>query len=101
MPRCFKNTVRRVLQNQGLCQRTCLTNVSAEDFGEGSFDKGISLIMPLTYLTGQPSRTLKRFDIRPVTRDGGARLSVNDRLRETLRGYDESGFDAQWGRFWK
>ena len=78
-----------------------LTNVSAKDFGEGSFDKGIRMEIPLTYFTGQPSRTVRPLVLRPLGRDGGARLQVNDRLRDTLRGTSESGLDAQWGRFWK
>ena len=78
-----------------------ITNVSAEDFGEGSFDKGIRMEIPLTYFTGQPTRTVRTVVLRPLGRDGGARLAVNDRLRETLRSYDEAGLDAQWGRFWK
>ena len=78
-----------------------VTNVSAEDFGEGSFDKGIVMEIPVTYFTGQPTRSIRPFALRPLSRDGGARLQVNDRLRETLRSYDQAGFDAQWGRFWK
>ena len=76
-----------------------LTNVSAEEFGEGSFDKGIRMELPLTYFTGQPSRSVRSVVLRPLGRDGGARLQVNDRLRDTLRNYDEASFDAQWGRF--
>lgn len=78
-----------------------LTNVSAKDFGEGSFDKGIRMELPLTYFTGQPSRKLQPLVLRPLGRDGGARIQVNDRLRSTLRGYDQAGLDDQWGRFWK
>ena len=78
-----------------------LTNVSAKDFGEGSFDKGLRFEIPLTYFTGQPSRTIRPFVLRPLGRDGGARLQVNDRLRDTLRGTTEDGLTEQWGRFWK
>ena len=70
-----------------------ITNVSAEDFGEGSFDKGIRMEIPVTYFTGQPSRSIRTVVLRPLGRDGGARLNVNDRLRETLRSYDEAGLD--------
>ena len=77
------------------------TNVSAKDFGEGSFDKGIKMEIPLAWFSGQPTRAVRPFVLRPLGRDGGAQLQVNDRLVEVLRGYDEAGFDAQWGRFWK
>jgi Exopolysaccharide biosynthesis protein YbjH len=78
-----------------------LTDVSAEEFGEGSFDKGIKMEIPLTWFTGLPTRAVRPFVLRPLGRDGGAQLNVNDRLADTLRGYDQSGIDAQWGRFWK
>ena len=50
------------------------TNVSAEEFGEGSFDKGIYFQIPhdlffTNYSTGQVF-----FGIHPMTRDGGALL---------------------------
>ena len=48
-----------------------LTNVSAKEFGEGSFDKGIRLTVPLAWITGQPSRRSFGTTIRPLTRDGG------------------------------
>jgi hypothetical protein len=78
-----------------------LTDVPFEDFGEGSFDKGIKLEIPVNWFLGQPSRKSSESVLRPLTRDGGARLSVEGRLYDTLSDYQESGIDAQWGRFWK
>jgi hypothetical protein len=78
-----------------------LTNVSSEDFGEGSFDKGISLTIPIDWITGKPERRAINTTIRPVQRDGGARLAVPGRLYETVRGQQASALDASWGRFWK
>lgn len=77
------------------------TNVSAEDFGSGSFDKGIVLEVPLTWLTGKPSRQTRTTVLRPFGRDGGARLEVEGRLYDTVRDYQKAGIDEQWGRFWK
>lgn len=77
------------------------TDVSAEDFGSGSFDKGIRIEVPLNWLTGQASRQSKGLTIRPFGRDGGARLEVEGRLYDSVRDYHQSGIDAQWGRFWK
>ncbi|MEO8241667.1 MAG: YjbH domain-containing protein [bacterium] len=77
------------------------TNVSAKDFGEGSFDKGIKMEIPLSWFSGNSTRTSRSVVLRPLGRDGGARLQVNDRLYETLRGYDAAGIDSQWGRFWR
>jgi len=77
------------------------TNVSATDFGEGSFDKGIQLTIPLDWVTGRPSRTKFSTVIRPVLRDGGARVDVSGRLYETVRGLQATELDATWGRFWR
>ncbi|WP_311201543.1 YjbH domain-containing protein [Sulfitobacter sp. W002] len=48
-----------------------LTDVSFDDFGEGSFDKGLRFSVPLSWLTGEPSRDTVSRVIQPVTRDGG------------------------------
>ena len=72
--------------------------MSAEDFGEGSFDKGINLTIPLNWLAGYSSRKVYSTTIRPVTRDGGARLAVNGRLNALVRDYHTKRMDAQWER---
>jgi hypothetical protein len=77
------------------------TDVSAEDFGEGSFDKGITLRIPMAWFFGTPDRATGSTIIRPIGRDGGARLSVDGRLYDVLRSYDQRKIDAQWGRVWK
>jgi hypothetical protein len=77
------------------------TDVSSADFGEGSFDKGIRLEVPLTWALGTPSRKSNKVLLRPITRDGGAKLSVEGRLYPLVRDYQAPGLDDQWGRFWK
>ena len=76
-------------------------NVSAKDFGEGSFDKGIYLTIPISWLSGTPTRLGRTIVLRPIGGDGGARLNVNGRLYEVLRSYDQTRLDDQWGRVWK
>lgn len=51
------------------------TNVSARDFGEGSFDKGIYVTIPFTAFFTRSIPGEAGFLWRPVTRDGGAMLS--------------------------
>ena len=50
------------------------TDVSAEDFGEGSFDKGIYFRIPFNVLLGTSSRSNYSMRLRPIQRDGGQRL---------------------------
>nr|WP_235913578.1 YjbH domain-containing protein [Pseudoroseomonas coralli] len=60
------------------------TNVSAAEFGEGSFDKGLYVRIPLD-LFGRQSRAAGTALIRPIQRDGGQRLSVDNPLWEVTR----------------
>ncbi|SFC64905.1 YjbH domain-containing protein [Salipiger profundus] len=78
-----------------------LTDVSSEEFGEGSFDKGIMLTIPLSVGIGTPTRTTNSTTIRSVQRDGGARLNVSNRLYEQVRTWHEPDVANTWGRFWR
>ncbi|WP_254453161.1 YjbH domain-containing protein [Ruegeria atlantica] len=78
-----------------------LTNVSSEEFGEGSFDKGIRLEIPVSWFTGRPSRNKIAQTIRPVLRDGGARLNVRNRLYGVTREARAQDLSRGWGRFWR
>jgi hypothetical protein len=78
-----------------------LTDVSFDDFGEGSFDKGLKITVPLNWVSGQPSTDQYTTVIRPVTRDGGARVNVSGRLYETVHGLQRSDIRDGWGRFWR
>lgn len=51
-----------------------LTDISDEEFGEGSFDKGFYVDIPLQSFLSNHSRTLSTVGLRPVTRDGAAKL---------------------------
>lgn len=78
-----------------------LTDVPFEDFGEGSFDKGIRITIPTDFFLGQPTRREISNTLQSLTRDGGARLNVDGRLYETVRGGHMSDLDDSWGRFWR
>jgi len=51
-----------------------MTDVSAEDFGEGSFDKGMFFRIPLDGFLGRNTRNAYSTRVRPIQRDGGQRL---------------------------
>jgi len=78
-----------------------LTDVPFSTFGEGSFDKGLRITIPISWLSGEPSKDAYVSTIRPVTRDGGARLDVNGRLYEKVRPLHEPELSDGWGRFWR
>ena len=78
-----------------------LTDMSTKTFGEGSFDKGIRLTIPVAWTTGKPSVNKLSTTIRPLQRDGGARLDIDGRLYDTVRGAQSGDLYASWGRFWR
>jgi hypothetical protein len=66
------------------------TNVSTQQFGEGSFDKGIFIHIPLTWVLPIHSQTSLNELLRPVQRDGGQILNGDATLFESTRGISES-----------
>ncbi|MCB5199749.1 YjbH domain-containing protein [Loktanella sp. TSTF-M6] len=78
-----------------------LTDVSFDDFGEGSFDKGIRVTIPFDFLTGQDMRRSRPVLIQPILRDGGARLSVQDRLYPLIEDSRTDDLQRTWGQFWR
>lgn len=77
------------------------TDVPFATFGEGSFDKGLRITIPIDWLAGEPTKDQFSTTIKPVNRDGGARLDVGGRLYERVRGLQEPGLRDGWGRFWR
>ena len=78
-----------------------LTDVPFSDFGKGSFDKGIRFTIPLSWSSGRPTQRVTNTVIRPSTRDGGARLGIEGRLYDLVRGFHDTGLKNRWGRFWR
>lgn len=76
-----------------------LTDVGFDDFGEGAFDKGITITLPLG--AGQPTRATSSVTLRPLLRDGGARLSVRNRLYDLTLDDREAAAGKRWSRFWR
>jgi hypothetical protein len=60
------------------------TNVPFKTFGEGSFDKGIIIHIPLEWAFPFATQSSYNLNLRPLTRDGGQRLAGDDSL------YDET-----------
>ena len=78
-----------------------LTDAGFQDFGEGSFDKGIFLTIPYNSIlpyqtTGSVSETIK-----PIQGDGGARLTVNDRLYKLVNDKSKKSLKTNWARIWR
>jgi hypothetical protein len=77
------------------------TDTSFDEFGEGSFDKGLFLTIPLDWALPYPTRSELSTTIRPLTRDGGQRLDVSNRLYPIVRDQDAGGLHRTRDSFWQ
>ena len=73
-----------------------LTDISKEEFGEGSFDKGFYFHIPVELFFDRHSKGLAGFGLRPITRDGGAYLIHSHHLW----GVTEQAQNANLTRDW-
>jgi len=79
-----------------------LTDMPFEEFGEGSFDKGIRITVPVDFFAGTASRRSVSTSLASLTRDGGAKLNVEGRLYDIVRdGHSAGPLGDTWGRVWR
>jgi hypothetical protein len=78
-----------------------LTDVPFDEYGEGSFDKGLRLTIPLGWAAPYESRSRYTMVLRPLTRDGGQRLEVANRLYGVVADSDRAALREDWSSFWK
>ena len=77
------------------------TNVSAEDFGEGSFDKGVMISIPFRWTVPFETQARNSIGLQSVSRDGGAKLDISNRLYPIVRDYVRGRLKQNWGSFWQ
>ena len=75
------------------------TNVSAETFGEGSFDKGFYFQIPLDLFNNEYKGNYSTFKLAPLTRDGGAKLVHDKDLRGLIYNSTRYELNNQWNGF--
>ena len=61
------------------------TNVSSEEFGEGSFDKGFYISVPFDVFTARTSKSATTYVFRPLSRDGGQKVTAGRSLYDTMQ----------------
>lgn len=77
------------------------TDVSFDEFGEGSFDKGIYLSIPLNWSLPYESRSRIASVLRPLSRDGGQRLQIANRLHPLVEDHGAAALSRRAGGFWE
>ena len=80
-----------------------LTDVPFETWGEGSFDKGITIKAPINWFTGKKSRSYANAIIKPITGDGGAKLNLSDEkyLYYRVSEYSNKNILDNWTRVFR
>jgi hypothetical protein len=69
------------------------TNVSAEEFGEGSFDKAVYFTFPFDAFFARSTTSTGTIAWNPLTRDGGARLARRYQLYDITQAADMNRFN--------
>ena len=83
----------------GIGAYVTFTNVSAREFGEGSFDKGIFMNVPLELFLATSIQSYGNWAWRPLSRDGGQRLYMKNRLYGMLRQANIDAIMHDWDQF--
>jgi hypothetical protein len=73
-----------------------ITNVPFSQFGEGSFDKGIKIVIPTEWALPFGSSSTYEFDLRPVQRDGGQPLNNDATLYDLTQSSSYGDLQRQW-----
>lgn len=67
-----------------------LTDLTAEEYGEGSYNKGFYLSIPMDIMTIKPSTSRANISWEPITRDGGQMLRKQHYL------FNKTDARSQW-----
>ena len=72
------------------------TNLSAEEFGEGSFNKGFYISVPTEMFYSDFTSGNISFGLQPLTKDGGAMLIQQNALFGILGDSNRNAFERDW-----
>ena len=75
------------------------TDLSAEEFGEGSFDKGFYISIPVQLLYSDFRSGNISFGLHPLTKDGGAILNKHNPLFGILGDSNLDTYSRDWSQF--
>ena len=77
-----------------------LTDISKEEFGEGSFDKGFYFSIPIQAFYSNYSRKLAAWGLKPVTRDGAAFVHHSHTLWSLTEPGQRYDIERDWNDFY-
>ena len=77
------------------------TNLSAEEFGEGSFDKGFYFSIPTQLFYADFSTGIISFGLHPLTKDGAAKLQQHNTLISIVGDQNRDSMIRDWDNLLK
>jgi hypothetical protein len=77
-----------------------LTDISKEEFGEGSFDKGFYFHIPIEIFSNNYSKRNFGWGLRPLTRDGGASIIHSHPLWGVVNSSNQKQFNSHLRDFY-
>ena len=77
------------------------TDVSTEDFGRGSYGKGVNLSMPLRWGLPYETKSEASINLGSISSDGGSRLRVSGRLYSRIQDLNALSLEEDWSTFWQ
>ncbi len=80
-----------------------LTDVPFSTYGEGSFEKGLTIKAPINWFTGKKTKSVMNAVIRPITGDGGVKLNLSGEkyLYNVVSEYDQKNISDNWKRVYR
>ena len=78
-----------------------LTDASYADFGEGAFDKGVRVSIPLRWTLPFETRSKTTITLGTGGSKYGKRVGISARLYPEVRDYSELRMFETWGAFWQ
>ena len=75
------------------------TDVPADLFGEGSFDKGFYFNIPNNLFVKNQTRAFTSFGLKTLTRDGGQKLNIDNPLIDIFYKTNKTEISEGWNEF--
>lgn len=85
----FKNGIR-------IGAMATFTNMSQSDFGAGSFDKGLYMVVPFDFFWVKQSRKKSTFRVQRLGKNGGQKIQHNGTLFDTVSQNQEHRIRNSW-----
>jgi hypothetical protein len=68
-------------------------------FGEGSFDKGFYFKIPFSLIEKNYSKNFVDFGLKTMTRDGGQKLVIENKLIDSFYGSSRTEINENWDNY--